>query len=306
MNEELWGQTPEPMYQAPVPMEGGGSMYDRLKNAVYNPWFQLGMGMIGGNTGATRAEARANAFSGGLRAAQGAQQYRYQEAENARAQAKADREQKEFENALASEAAFKKFATSMLEKNPGSVFWESSVINPKWGMEYFKAQSEDEYRKMQAAASQTQAAASMMNAVTNRQQEGRLSNPMLQMQRELDWYGQRTPEERRNLAEMKSLGKVTQTPTPTAASKEFKATMDSVFETDPSLAGPRGDGWNKFQSGDWEQKKQIASEIAWSLVHQNGMDPMTAAAVATERVWGKQATAAPKGREGYSAVPKGN
>lgn len=282
----------------------GESMYDRLKNAVYNPWFQMGMGMLGGNSGATRAEARANAFSGGLRGAQGAQQYRYQEAENARQEAEAKRKQAEFDNAMESEKAFKKFATSMLEKNPGSVFWESSVINPKWGMEYFKAQSEDQYRKMQAAASMTGANASMMNAITNRNEA---NDPSGGLDKKLNWFANLPEDKKQAMERMQNMGKQSTPRAPTSATKEFKSSMDGMWESDPGLAGPRGDGWSNFQSGDWTQKKEIASEITWSLVHQYGMDPVAAAQVAKERVWGQQAPAGgtPKGREGYSAVPKG-
>lgn len=116
--------------------------YEQLKSGafLYNPWMQLAMGIAGGNSGVNKTEALANAMSGGLNAAQRAQQNRYQVAEEQRRQGEYDRQLQEDEQ-------FREFATSMASQNPNDPFWKAAVINPKWGLEYYKAKNNADYQQ---------------------------------------------------------------------------------------------------------------------------------------------------------------
>lgn len=126
---------------------------DYSKMAMYNPYIQMALGILAGNTGRSKSEAFANAMGGGLSAAQSAQQMARQQQMDVLAQKKAQREQEAYDQALAEQQAVQQWAQDMMKKDPANAeYYGLMMQNPSFGVQWFKTRKDAENDAARTAA----------------------------------------------------------------------------------------------------------------------------------------------------------
>ena len=114
-------------------------MDEYSKMALFNPYLQMALGILSGNTGRTKSEAFANAMGGGLSATQQASEIMNRQALTEMNRQRAAREQSAYEAEQAQEAAVSQWAMDMMQKDPANAeYYKLMMSNPKFGLTWFK------------------------------------------------------------------------------------------------------------------------------------------------------------------------
>jgi len=114
-------------------------MDDYTQMKIFNPYLQMALGIMAGNSGRSKSEAFSNAMGGGLSAVQNAQQMQREQANQALLAQRAAREQQAFNDEQQQEAAVQQWAMEMMQKDPANAeYYKLMMSNPKFGLTYFK------------------------------------------------------------------------------------------------------------------------------------------------------------------------
>lgn len=128
-------------------------MDDYTQMKLYNPYLQMAMGIMAGNSGRSKSEAFANAMGGGLSAAQNAQKMAMEQGTQDIAKQRAAREQQAWEQQQAEQQAVQQWAAGMMQKDPANAsYYELMVQNPAFGVQWFKTAKEAENDAARTAA----------------------------------------------------------------------------------------------------------------------------------------------------------
>lgn len=238
--------------------------YDKM--ALFNPYIQMALGVLAGNTGKNKREAFANAIGGGLRSAQVSQ-------EQLRREKLATLEQQETKAKLDNYTRLKALAEQSrayaMDKakqgGPMSSFWEiASQMSPEAAVSF---------GKMMADQEELQAKKPLWDAQAEYYRKGK-DDTLPSSVREAQWYQQAPPEQRAVYDELnKSKAK---DPTLTAPSKEWKESIDELIDVDPDLSKGSGYVFGIGQSDDYKRAKAMLYLDSWELARRKGLSPKEA------------------------------
>jgi hypothetical protein len=237
--------TPAVTTTGDVKMEPYDDEYTKM--ALFNPYVQMALGIMSGNSGINKTEAFSNAMKGGLGAVQTGQEMQRRQGEEKRNAMMTQMKMREYERMRNSSKQIQSWAAAELERNPNSPMASTlrgiaGAEDPEVALKFGELMNRDQYNQL------------MLYHYMNPTTSGRAPTSL-----EL-WM--RDPEKFQEFKEAEAAAQNSAVGTPVPIPASDKLYYDKLLKSDPRLKDQRGIFWD---TGTYNQMQEFLPQEAHDI-----------------------------------------